>query len=77
MLCDHLEGWDREGGRETRERGYGEICICIADSPCYTAETNTTLLSNYTPIKMLKLKKKTEEKGDISTRGGWYSRMTD
>ena len=19
MLCDHLEGWDREGGRETQE----------------------------------------------------------
>ena len=31
MLCDHLEGWDREGGREgdTRGRGYGDICICI------------------------------------------------
>ena len=21
MLCDHLEGWDREGGRETQEGG--------------------------------------------------------
>ena len=21
MLCDHLEGWDREGGRETQEEG--------------------------------------------------------
>ena len=21
MLCDHLEGWDREGGRETPEGG--------------------------------------------------------
>ena len=31
----------REGG--TRGRGYGDICICIADSLCYTAETNTTL----------------------------------
>ena len=20
-LCDHLEGWDKEGGRETQERG--------------------------------------------------------
>ena len=49
MLCDHLEGWDREGGREVgregdeRGRGYGNICIHIADSLCYTAETNTTL----------------------------------
>ena len=45
MLCDHLEGWDRGGGREgdTRGRGYGDICIRIADSVCYTAETNTPL----------------------------------
>ena len=45
MLCDHLEGWDREGGweGEARGRGYGDICICIADSLCYTAETNTPL----------------------------------
>ena len=21
MLCDHLEGWDREGGREMQEGG--------------------------------------------------------
>ena len=56
MLCDHLEGWDREGGREgdARGRGYGDICICITDSLCYTAETNTPLWSNYAPIKMLK-----------------------
>ena len=52
MLCDHLEGWDREGGREAQEGG--DICICIADSLCYTAETNTTMENNYTPIKMLK-----------------------
>ena len=41
VLCDHLEGWGREGGRETQE---GEdICIHIADSLCYKAETYTTL----------------------------------
>ena len=36
MLCDHLEGWDREGGREGDARGkrYGNICICITDSLC-------------------------------------------
>ena len=27
------------------------MCKCIADSPCCTAETNTTLQSYYTPIK--------------------------
>ena len=43
MLCDHLEGWDREGEGDARGRGYGDICILIADSLCYTAEINTTL----------------------------------
>ena len=45
MLCDHLEGWDREGGREAQEGGDMGIYICvrIADSLCYTAETNTPL----------------------------------
>ena len=58
MLCDHLEGRDREGGREgdAREKRYGDIRICIPDSLCYKAETNTPLLSNYTLIKMLKKK---------------------
>ena len=61
MLCDHPEGWDREGGREGDARGkrYGDICI--ADSLCYKAETNTPyslwcIQSDYTPIKMLKKK---------------------
>ena len=45
MLCDHLEGWDRDGGREGDARGkrYGNICVCITDSLCYKAETNTPL----------------------------------
>ena len=43
--CDHLEGWDREGGREGDARGkrYGDICIHITDSLCHKAETNTPL----------------------------------
>ena len=28
-LCDDLEGWDREGGRETQERGDMGTYICI------------------------------------------------
>ena len=71
MLCVHVEGWDREGGRETQEGGdmgiyiyiyiyyiYIYICmyVCIADSLFYKAETNTLLQSNYTPIKMFKKK---------------------
>ena len=41
----HLEGWDREGGREGDATGkrYGDMCICITDSLCYKAETNTPL----------------------------------
>ena len=52
-------GVGREGEREgdTRGKRYGHICICITDSLCYKAETNTPLWSNYTPIKMLKKKK--------------------
>ena len=29
MLCDHLEVWDGEGGRETQEGGYMEIYVYI------------------------------------------------
>ena len=29
VLCDHLEGWDREGGRETREEGDMGIYVYI------------------------------------------------
>ena len=56
MLCDHLEGWVRESGREGDARGkkYGDICICITDSLCYKSETD----SNYTLIKRLKKEKK-------------------
>ena len=45
MLCDHLEWWDREGGKERDARGkrYEDVYICIADSLCYKAETNTPL----------------------------------
>ena len=49
MLCDDLEGWDGEGGRDIQEGG--DICIRIADSLYCTAETNTALQSSYTPIK--------------------------
>ena len=54
MKVNYLEQWDREGAGEGDARGkrYGDICICITDSFCYKAETNTPLYSNYTPIKM-------------------------
>ena len=64
MLCDHLEGWDREGGREgdTRGKRDGNICICIADSLCCGAEANTPLWSSCAPMKMLKEKGKGKKK---------------
>ena len=34
-----LGGWEGYA----RGRGYGDICMHIADSLCYIAETNTTL----------------------------------
>ena len=45
MLCDDLEGWDREDGREggSRGRGYGDMCVHMADSLCRATETNTVL----------------------------------
>ena len=48
ILSDDLEGWDR-GWDEVQE---GEdICIQITDALHCTGETNTTLQSNYSPIK--------------------------
>ena len=62
MLSDHLEGWDREGGRHKREEIWGYMYVHIADSLCYTAETNTPLESNYTPVKIFKKKTNRDNK---------------
>ena len=33
MVCDDLEGWDREDGREAQDGGdIGDICMPMADS---------------------------------------------
>ena len=48
MLCGDLNG------KEIQKKKRGDIVIHIADSLCCTAETNITLLSNYTPIKINK-----------------------
>ena len=29
VLCDDLEGWDREDGREAQEGGHMETYVCI------------------------------------------------
>ena len=44
MLCDDLERWDGEGGREAHGgRGCKDVCVHVADSLCCTTETNTVL----------------------------------
>ena len=58
MLCDDLNGQDR-GGVRGRLKRKGGICIHIVDSRCCTAEANTTLSSNYPPIKKIIFLKRT------------------
>ena len=55
MLCDHLDGWDREGGREGDVRGkrYGDICRCITDSLCYKAHTIVKQLYSNKDVKKI------------------------
>ena len=52
MLCDDLDGWNGGSGREAQEGG--DMCTFMADSHCCMAKTNTTLLSNFPPIKYKK-----------------------
>ena len=66
MLCGDLDGWDGGWGRREVQEG-GDICIRIADSLRFTAETNTTLSGNYTPIKKNK-KQKTKKKKSTQNR---------
>ena len=44
VLCDDLEEWERGGEKSSRGRGYS---IIMAELNCYTAESNTTLESNF------------------------------
>jgi len=55
VLCDDLEVWDGGGGKEAQEGG--DICRLMAHSHFCMAETNTTLLCNYPPIKNNLLKR--------------------
>lgn len=56
-------GWTGQVGREAQ--GGGAVCIHAADSLRCTAESNTALSSNYTPVLLLLFKK------DVSSPGGW------
>ena len=59
MLCDHLAGWDREGGREGGVGGkrYVDKCICVAGSLCYNVETNIIVTQLYSNKDVQKKKK--------------------
>ena len=51
-LRGDLEGWN--WGRDGREGNEGrDMCTHVADSLLPTAETSTTLQSNYSPIKTI------------------------
>ena len=73
MLRDDLEGWDAGGwgGKEAQQGG--DICTHIDDSLRCTAETNTTLQSNY--ILILKRKKKIIKK-ESTAYVSYFSQFT-
>ena len=50
MLRNDLEEWNGEGGKRVVQEG-GDICVCMADSCCRMAETNTTMQSYCPPNK--------------------------
>ena len=57
MPCDHLEGWEKEGGREMQEGGDMGIYVCIQLIHFVIQQKLTQHCKNsYTPIKMLKKK---------------------
>ena len=43
VLCDHLEGWDRESGREMQERGDMGIYVYVELIHFVIPATNTTM----------------------------------
>ena len=43
MLCDDLERWVKEVGREAQEGRDMGTCVHMADSLCCATETNTVL----------------------------------
>ena len=62
MLCVHLEGWDREGGREMQQGGDMGIYVYIQLIHFVIQQKLTTLLSNYIPIRCKNFKKLQKKK---------------
>ena len=42
MLCDHLEGWDREGGREAQEGGHFPGGAVVKNPPANAGDTGSS-----------------------------------
>ena len=59
VYWDDPEGWDAEGGGRGVQDG--DTCTPMTDSCQCMAKTTTILQSNYSPIKINKLKKLTVE----------------
>ena len=49
VTTEQLSNWAHTHGREAK--GGGDLCMVVADSRCCATESNTTLFSNYPPIK--------------------------
>ena len=75
MLCDQLEGWDREGGREMQEGGDMGIYVyvymihfVIKQKLTHYCKANkdvkkkNTLRYHFTPVRMVIIKKNTNNK---------------
>ena len=56
MLYDHLDGGIVNVGGICKSEVYGDICIHIADSLCYTAETSNNVKQLYSKKDVKKIK---------------------
>ena len=73
MLCDNAEGRDGVGGGREVQEG-GDICIPVADSCWYMAETNAILKSNYPPITFSRGYSQPRDRTQVShIAGGFFT----
>ena len=66
VMTQKGDGMEWQGGSRRRL-----ICIHMADSHCWTAETNTTFQSNYSPTKDLKTWKERSEQLECFVSKWW------
>ena len=65
MLCDDLEGWDREDEREAQEGGDMGTCVCIWLIRFVAQQNKHSIVKQYSSKDLLKKKKKKEN--DLGT----------